>query len=38
MDPDWVIWKEFWSKISDGPWLGALEGLLVGAFEWTPAG
>ena len=30
MDPSWVIWKDFWLEISNGPWMGDLEGFLVG--------
>ena len=33
MDPDWVIWKDFWLEISDGTWLVDLEEFLVGNFN-----
>ena len=34
MDPSWVIWKDVWLEILDRPWLGDMEGCLVGNFEW----
>ena len=33
-----MIWKDSWSEIFDGTWLGNLEGWLVEIFGWTPAG
>ena len=30
MDLGWVIWKDFQLEISNGAWLGNLEGFLVG--------
>ena len=30
MDPSWVIWKDFWLEILNGPGLGDLEGILGG--------
>ena len=38
MDPNWVIWKDVWLEILDGPQMGDLEGCLVGFFDWTSAG
>ena len=30
MDPGWVIQKDFWLEILNGPRMGVLEGFLVG--------
>ena len=30
MDPSWVIWKDFWLEILNGPRMGDFEGVLVG--------
>ena len=32
VDPSWVMWKDFWLEILDGPRLRYLEGWLVGIF------
>ena len=30
MDPGWVIWKDVWLNFLNEPWLGDLDGFLVG--------
>ena len=38
MDPRWVMCKDVWLENIDEPRMGDMEGLLVGNFDWTPAG
>ena len=36
MGPIWVMWKDVWLEISDGTWLGNLEGWFDGIYFTGP--